>query len=425
MPAQTARGHHGCMTQQSYDAGRSGSATDQQTDPRQDLRFLRRSSDDRMIAGVCGGLGRYTSVDPVVFRISFAVLAVFGGAGLVLYALGWLLVPDEQSSRSTAQQWLNGRSSAVAAAALGAAVCLVAIGFLAGHGWPGPLLTVLLVVALVALVVHRRGWGGMFPAGAAQVSGRTPPGEPAAAEMPEAPESSGEPPPWEYAEPAPQPARSPARQDHSTLAPAALSLAFVVVGVLVALDLAGALNVTPAVVFAAALLTVGVTLVAGAWLGRSRGLIAVGAVLTVGLMAASLVDVPLRGGIGARDVTPSSLAEVQSTYHLGIGRETLDLSGIRLNGAARHISATVGIGQLHIVVPSTATVVVQASASAGSVEIDGIENNGRKVSRSVTLPATSTPADGTLKLDMHAGVGQVVVDRVVVPHTVGPEGIPG
>src|SRR2546421_12564055 len=65
-------------------------------------RRLTRSSSDRVIAGVAGGLGRYFSIDPVVVRIAFIVGSFFGGAGLIAYAAAWLLVPsDDGSSRGS------------------------------------------------------------------------------------------------------------------------------------------------------------------------------------------------------------------------------------------------------------------------------------------------------------------------------------
>ncbi len=48
-------------------------------------RRLLRSRSDRMLGGVSGGLGEYFSVDPVIFRIGFAVTLFFGGLGAVLY----------------------------------------------------------------------------------------------------------------------------------------------------------------------------------------------------------------------------------------------------------------------------------------------------------------------------------------------------
>src|SRR5258705_724108 len=59
-------------------------------------RRLTRSSDDRVIAGVAGGLGRYMGVDPVVIRIILVVLMFFGGAGFIAYAAAWLFVPSDK-----------------------------------------------------------------------------------------------------------------------------------------------------------------------------------------------------------------------------------------------------------------------------------------------------------------------------------------
>jgi phage shock protein PspC (stress-responsive transcriptional regulator) len=48
---------------------------------------------DRMIAGVCGGLGDYFDVDPVVVRLVFVVLTAAGGAGLLAYLILWIVMP--------------------------------------------------------------------------------------------------------------------------------------------------------------------------------------------------------------------------------------------------------------------------------------------------------------------------------------------
>jgi phage shock protein C len=57
---------------------------------------LRRSRQDRMIAGVCGGLGRYLGVDPVLLRIAFVVLAVAGGSGILIYVIAAIFIPEEK-----------------------------------------------------------------------------------------------------------------------------------------------------------------------------------------------------------------------------------------------------------------------------------------------------------------------------------------
>jgi phage shock protein C len=71
------------------------------TGPRAE-RLLRRSSDDRLLAGVCGGLGRYLGVDPVLLRIAAVVLALANGLGLIAYVIAWIVIPEERSGQPAA-----------------------------------------------------------------------------------------------------------------------------------------------------------------------------------------------------------------------------------------------------------------------------------------------------------------------------------
>lgn len=64
--------------------------------PGAEPRVLRRVKDGRVIGGVCGGLGRYLGIDPVLLRIAFVVLAIAGGGGLLLYIVSWILIPEEK-----------------------------------------------------------------------------------------------------------------------------------------------------------------------------------------------------------------------------------------------------------------------------------------------------------------------------------------
>ena len=65
------------------------------TPPAQPYRQLRRSRDDRVIAGLSGGLGRYFDADPVLFRIMFVALTLCGGSGILIYLIGWLAIADD------------------------------------------------------------------------------------------------------------------------------------------------------------------------------------------------------------------------------------------------------------------------------------------------------------------------------------------
>src|SRR6478672_7446247 len=63
---------------------------------------LYRSTTDRMIAGVCGGLGAYLNIDPVVVRLFFVLLTLCGGGGVLIYLLLWIIIPcDEQSEMAS------------------------------------------------------------------------------------------------------------------------------------------------------------------------------------------------------------------------------------------------------------------------------------------------------------------------------------
>src|SRR5665811_1908030 len=59
-------------------------------------KVLRRSANDKMIAGVAGGLGRYLGIDSVIIRIILLVLLVAGGLGFLIYLIGWIAMPMER-----------------------------------------------------------------------------------------------------------------------------------------------------------------------------------------------------------------------------------------------------------------------------------------------------------------------------------------
>ena len=61
-------------------------------------RRLLRSRDDRVIAGVAGGLGRYFDIDPVIVRIAFAISIFFGGLGVLAYLAAMVFVPSDDGS---------------------------------------------------------------------------------------------------------------------------------------------------------------------------------------------------------------------------------------------------------------------------------------------------------------------------------------
>jgi phage shock protein PspC (stress-responsive transcriptional regulator) len=60
------------------------------------MKELKRSRTNRMIAGVCGGIGEYLDIDPNLIRLIWAVITVFTvGTGVLAYLLAWLIMPEE------------------------------------------------------------------------------------------------------------------------------------------------------------------------------------------------------------------------------------------------------------------------------------------------------------------------------------------
>src|SRR5581483_5031769 len=71
-------------------------------------RMLRRSSTNRVAAGVSSGLGEYFGVDPVLFRVLFATSAFFGGAGIIGYLVAWAAIPEAGTQRAPIDGWIAG-----------------------------------------------------------------------------------------------------------------------------------------------------------------------------------------------------------------------------------------------------------------------------------------------------------------------------
>jgi signal transduction histidine kinase len=102
------------------------------------LTFLRRSEDDRVLAGVCAGIAETLDVDPTIVRLVFTLLALAGGAGVVLYAAAWLYL--------TGKAWIA------------AIAVIVAAGLaLRGLGLTSHAATALVLIACGLAVIWRRG----------------------------------------------------------------------------------------------------------------------------------------------------------------------------------------------------------------------------------------------------------------------------
>ena len=80
-------------------------------EPSSGTKHLYRLRDGRLVAGVCEGLAAYFGVDPTLVRLAFALLAVFGGFGVLLYLCAWVVIPDETDGTSIAESFISKRRS--------------------------------------------------------------------------------------------------------------------------------------------------------------------------------------------------------------------------------------------------------------------------------------------------------------------------
>jgi phage shock protein PspC (stress-responsive transcriptional regulator) len=74
---------------------------------------LRRSADDRMLAGVAGGIASYLNVDATLVRIGITALTLLTGVVPALYIAAWLLVPADGEDQSVAAAWVAARRDRV------------------------------------------------------------------------------------------------------------------------------------------------------------------------------------------------------------------------------------------------------------------------------------------------------------------------
>jgi len=60
------------------------------------IKKLYRSKKDKIIGGVCGGIGKYFKVDPTFIRLLWVFTTLLWGAGLVTYIIAWIIIPEEK-----------------------------------------------------------------------------------------------------------------------------------------------------------------------------------------------------------------------------------------------------------------------------------------------------------------------------------------
>ena len=123
-------------------------------------RLLRRSRSDKVIAGVCGGIGRYLGVDTVLIRIAFVVLGLAVGGGFLLYFVAWILMPEEEPGERLGE--IRPSSAESARLIVGGTLIVLGVILLAGLSLPRigkyfwPLALIAIGVAIIVQASSRR-----------------------------------------------------------------------------------------------------------------------------------------------------------------------------------------------------------------------------------------------------------------------------
>jgi phage shock protein PspC (stress-responsive transcriptional regulator) len=480
---------------------------------------IRRSTADRKLTGLCGGIAAHWGIDPLLVRIGGVLLAVSGGIGLVLYLAGWLFIPEQGSERSKLEELIGPKVHKVPR---GAWIVIVVVACLIATSIFGTLLPFGLGPALILAGIwyfgYYRGrrpgpasppsppetylqpppgigttpgqptpdtpfaqaaeaWRRRVaeasstgtdtpPAGpdqaAAPQSPRTPPPgaqQPrgytwSASGMPSAPETSraaepagpvGPPPagtdftqpPWATPRPEdlkaradyfsnpdpvglyrPEPAVpvpvAPARPADRPPARRLRLIGLIALGlVLAGLGTADALGapITAMIYVGASLLVVGLTLVAGTWLGRARGVLPVGI-----LLAIALAVVSASGQIGqvrdfARDARVYSTAAELPTAPITkeFGSLELDLSQVDLKRDTT-LTANVDFGTLRVKVPDDVNLKVRYQVDNGTARVlDRREQSGSDLGD--IIQTETRPGAPTLTLHLTMDQGSLEVTR--------------
>jgi len=390
-------------------------------------RLLRRSRSDRVIAGVAGGLGNYFGVDPVIVRIAFLVLALFGGSGVLLYLVGWLIIAKEGHDESRALQSLRGSPQGNRG---GLFLILVIVGLLIITSplvwWPGfgfgngLALPLLLIAAGVALFV--------WPADGLDFGGRRhdehhEQWRTARSEMGEARRETRE--AWREtrrewrhgyqrgfetdattpAPPAPPPP-PPEPGPKAFLGPLTLALLLLVTGGAVFADRVDWIKVDVAIFLGIILVVIGSMLVLSAFLGRARGLIVLGVLLLPIAWTVNAIDLTWWDGVGDETHTIDNLSDLEDEYRYGIGQFIIDLSDLDLEGESRDLAVGLTIGEAIVYVPEGMHVNIDLDGRIGEIRVDGgsPDRTDEGFDNAITTEI-GDPDGGTLNLDFDLGIG--------------------
>ncbi|MEW1869194.1 PspC domain-containing protein [Streptomyces caelestis] len=430
-------------------------ATAPPPEPADESGRFRRDRRHQLLGGVCAGLGRQCDMDPVIFRITLAVLSATGGIGLIFYGFAWLFVPYEDEDENGIRRLLTGRVdghtlTAVLFALVG---CGVFLTMLSNDGVLSFAVILSLLLAGAGYWSRRRGAPSPDHITAQAVADAPP--------EPQAPPAPSAFPSW-WRDPIvkdgthvggtgylwgprdsrdmdiaaavdvsldPRPGTrgivyAPLHRPAKPRGPRGTGgwiflLALLAGGLGTGLTWEGhPLGTSLQTGLACALAVFGIGVAVSAFLGRTGAGSIVLAAVTAGLLAGSAA-LPKDIGTDWTRTTwePASVAQIRPAYELGAGEGELDLSAIRVP-EDRTVSTRVdvGLGRIHVIVPRDVTVRLSVDVGVGDIQLPGDRRKDVDVApgkhKEVALePPAGVEEAGTLDLDLQVGAGQAEVSR--------------
>lgn len=127
-----------------------------------ELKRLYRSLQDRWIAGVCGGVGEYLNVDPLLIRLLWIFLILFGGAGILFYIVAWIMMPLNPNQEVTVQTRNTRHVFGILLILIGGIILISNLGLLPIFNWFdwwdifswGTIISILLIVIGILLIFN-------------------------------------------------------------------------------------------------------------------------------------------------------------------------------------------------------------------------------------------------------------------------------
>lgn len=400
-------------------------------------RRLRRSNDDRIVAGVCGGIGDHFGIDPIIVRLAFVALALLGGSGIGIYLIAWLVMPRAHEDESAAINALRGGNRPGGRALAVVGLLLAALLVISGSVFWIPLgdglfLPLLILAAGIALLVWpaEGGWHGRWhldddgwkaERAAAREEWRREREEWRRSRhewthgyrrgVPDPSDDDGAADTTDHG-PAgpPRRGRRGRRRPRPFLGPITVALLLVYTGLTVLAERLDWWHTDPAAFLAVCLTTIGVVLTLSAFVGRARGLIGLGLLLLPLAWAIAAADLTWWEGIGEELVRVEQVEDLDDEYRWGMGEFHVDLSDLELDGADREVAVGLTIGELKVWVPDDVEVVADVDGRIGSVIVT--DESGRRNDDGVDVALDRTLGDdrnGRLLLDVDIGIGEAEV----------------